>query len=199
MLKVRRRAAVLLSAGAVLLAGGITVAARSGGGSPERDVSYVGGNTSALYYLAGHRKPAPGFTGTALDGGTLKFSSYRDGKVVVLNFWGSWCVPCREEAPVLAAAAAAYRGAGVEFLGVDEQDSPPSALAFEKSFKVGYPSVNDSGGQVVLGFSQAVPISAIPDTLVIDTGGRIAGAIFGQASYRELSAVLNRVAGKEAP
>ncbi|MHB1432876.1 MAG: TlpA family protein disulfide reductase [Streptosporangiaceae bacterium] len=200
MLKVRRRATVLLSAaGAVLLAGGITVAARSGGGSPERDVSYVGGNTSALYYLAGHRKPAPGFTGTMLAGGTLKFSSYREGKVVVLNFWGSWCVPCRKEAPTLAAAAAAYRGLGVEFLGVDEQDAPASALAFEKSFKLGYPSVNDSGGQVVLGFSQAVPISAIPATLVIDTGGRIAGAILGQASYPELSTILNRVTGKEAP
>ncbi len=199
MLKVRRRATVLLSAaGAVLLAGGITVAARSGGG-PARDVSYVGGNTSALYYLAGHRKPAPGFTGTMLAGGTLKFSSYREGRVVVLNFWGSWCVPCRKEAPALAAAAAAYKSAGVEFLGVDEQDAPASALAFERSFKVGYPSVNDSGGQVVLGFSQAVPISAIPATLVIDPGGRIAGAILGQASYRELSTVLNRVTGKETP
>jgi len=198
MLKVRRRAAVLLSAaGAVLLAGGITVAARSGGG-PARDVSYVGGSPSAAYYPAGHRKPAPGFTGTTLAGGTLKFSSYRDGKVVVLNFWGSWCAPCRKEAPVLAAAAEAYRGAGVEFLGVDEQDNQASALAFEKSFKVGYPSVNDSGGQVVQGFSQAVPISAIPATLVIDTGGRIAGAIFGPASYQELSTVLNRVPGKEA-
>ena len=97
---------------------------------------------------------------------------------------------------MLAATAAAYAGAGVEFLGVDEQDSPASALAFEKGFKVGYPSVNDSGGQVVQAFSQAVPISAIPDTLVSDAGGRIAGAIFGQATYPELSAILNRVTGK---
>jgi len=75
---------------------------------------------------------------------------------------------------------------------------PARALAIEKSFKVGYPSVNDSGGQVVQGFSQAVPISAIPATLVIDPGGKSAGAIFGPASDREVSAVLDRVAGKEA-
>src|SRR2546430_8212178 len=67
-----------------------------------RDLTVTGVQTCAL----------PIFTGTTLTGSKLSFSSYR-GKVVVLNFWGSWCVPCREEAPILAAVAAKYRPSGV--------------------------------------------------------------------------------------
>jgi thiol-disulfide isomerase/thioredoxin len=197
MFRVRRRTAVTLAiTGAVLLGGGITAAVQAPGG-PAQDASYVSGSTSALYYPAGHRKPAPGFTGTTLAGGTLRFSSYRAGRVVVLNFWGSWCVPCREEAPALAAIAAKYKAAGVTFLGADEQDSPASALAFENSLRVPYPSVNDAGAQVAQVFSRVVPFSAVPDTLVIDPAGKIAGAVFGRASYSVLSTILSQVTGAE--
>ena len=86
----------------------------------------------ALYYAAGHRKLAPDFTGTTLTGTELTLSKYRDGDVLVLNFWGSWCVPCREETPMLAAMAAtdAKDGKKIKFLGVDEQDTPANAEAF---------------------------------------------------------------------
>jgi len=197
MLKVKRRTAVALAvAGAVLLAGGFTAATWSGGGGSTQEVSYIGGNTSAVYYAPGHRKLAPDFSGTTLTGAVLKASSYRDGKVLVLNFWGSWCSPCREETPMLAATAA--KDTDIKFLGVDEQDTPTNALAFDKSFGVEYPSINDSGAQVTLVFGSVVPISSTPTTLVIDSSGRVAGAIFGQASYSELSQILNRVTGKAA-
>lgn len=196
MLRVKRRTAVISAvAGAVLLAAGIGAATWSGGPS-TKDVSYIGGSTSAVYYAAGHRKAAPDFSGTTLTGSTLKFGSYRDGKVLVLNFWGSWCVPCREETPMLAAMAAKYTN--VKFLGVDEQDTPANALAFDKSFGVEYPSINDSSAQITLVFGGVVPISSTPTTLVIDANGRVAGVIFGQASYAELSEILNRVTGKAA-
>ena len=105
MLRARRRTVVLAAAvlAGVLLAVVLVTGWAGGGNSGVTD---VGGNASAMIYSAGHRPLAPEFTGTTLTGSKLSFSSYR-GQVVVLNFWGSWCAPCREEAPTLAVVAAA--------------------------------------------------------------------------------------------
>ena len=111
-------------------------------GSGKSGVTTVDGNASAVLYPAGHRPLAPEFTATTLTGSKLSFSSYR-GKVVVLNFWGSWCPPCRAEAPTLAVVAEQYQPAGVTFLGVDERDTTASAEAFTRNFGITYPSVND--------------------------------------------------------
>jgi thiol-disulfide isomerase/thioredoxin len=155
----------------------------------------VDGNTSAVLYTAGHRPVAPGFTGTTLTGSTLSFSSYR-GHVVVLNFWGSWCVPCREEASTLAAVADRYRPAGVSFLGVDVRDTTASAQAFVNQFHVGYPSVGDASSVITADFSDVVPIAGTPTTLVIDRTGHIAGAVFGTVTYSDLTAILAKVTAK---
>jgi thiol-disulfide isomerase/thioredoxin len=196
VLKLKRRTAVIVAvAGAVLVAGAATAATWSGGGTSSQDVSYIDGSTSAVYYAAGHRKLAPGFTGTTLTGSQLTLSKYRDGDVLVLNFWGSWCVPCREETPMLAAMAAtdAKEGKKIKFLGVDEQETPASAEAFDSSFGVTYPSIDDSGAEVTLDFSSVVPISSTPTTVVIDSTGRVAGVIFGASDYSELSALVDRI------
>ncbi len=189
-----RRAVVLAAAvitgallTAILLAGWAT--------SGNRSVTEVEGNPNAVLYAAGHRPLAPGFTATTLTGSRLSLSSYR-GRVVVLNFWGSWCVPCREEAPALAVAAQQYRSAGVAFLGVDVRDTTASAEAFARTFGITYPSVSDAGSQITLDFTSVVPIAGTPTTLVIDRTGRIAGAVFGAATYQELTAILDQVAGK---
>jgi peroxiredoxin len=194
--KAKRRLVVLAAtvlAGAalavVLLAGWAT-----GGNSGVTDVA---GSDSAVLYSAGHRPLAPDFTATTLTGSRLSFSSYR-GRVVVVNFWGSWCVPCREEAAALAVTAQQYAPAGVAFLGVDVRDTTASAEAFTRSFGITYPSVSDSGSQITLDFTAVVPIAGTPTTLVIDRTGHIAGAVFGQATYAELTAILGQVAGKAA-
>jgi thiol-disulfide isomerase/thioredoxin len=150
-----------------------------------------------VLYTAGHRPLAPDFTGTTLTGARLSFSSYR-GRVVVLNFWGSWCAPCRAEAPALAVTAKQYRSAGVDFLGVDVRDTAASALAFARNFGIGYPSVSDSSSVITLDFTAVVPIAGTPTTLVIDRTGHIAGAVFGTATYRELTDILAQVTGKAA-
>lgn len=194
MLRAKRRAAVMVAA---VLAGVLVVVAlvtgwTSFGGGGNSGVSYVDGNTSAVLYAPGHRAAAPDFTASTLTGSRLSFSSYR-GRVVLVNFWGSWCTPCRAEAPVLAAVAAKYRPAGVAFLGVDLRDSAASAQAFEHGFGISYPSVSDPSSVVTLDFSAKVPIAGTPTTLVIDRTGRIAGAVFGQADYSELTTLLAKV------
>ena len=146
-------------------------------------------------YPAGHRPLAPDFTATTLTGSPLSFASYR-GQVVVVNFWGSWCAPCRSEAPVLAVAAQQYRSAGVSFLGVDVRDTATSALAFTRNFGVSYPSVSDSGSQITLDFTSVVPIAGTPTTLVVDRTGHIAGAVFGTVTHQELADILTSVTGK---
>jgi thiol-disulfide isomerase/thioredoxin len=185
-----RRAAVLAAAvlAGALLAAALAAAFGGGGGG----VTEIGGDSSAVVYATGHRPLAPDFTGTTLTGSRLSFSAYR-GKVVVLNFWGSWCVPCREEAPTLAAVAAQYQPSGVSFLGVDVRDTTASAEAFARSFHVPYPSVTDSSSLITQDFTAVVPIAGTPTTLVIDRTGHVAGAVFGTATYPELTAILAKV------
>jgi thiol-disulfide isomerase/thioredoxin len=189
-----RRTVVLAAAvlaGVLLIV--VFVAGWAGGGSS--DVTDIDGSQNAVLYPAGHRPAAPDFTGTTLTGAPLSFSSYR-GQVVVLNFWGSWCVPCREEASTLAAVAALYRSSGVAFIGVDVRDTTASAEAFVRSFGVTYPSVTDASSTITADFTSVVPIAATPTTLVIDRTGHIAGAVFGSATYPELTTILAKVTGK---
>ena len=157
--------------------------------------SEVDGNQDAVLYSAGHRPLAPDFTATTLTGSRLNFASYR-GQVVVVNFWGSWCVPCRSEASTLGDLAIQYRPAGVSFLGIDVRDTTASADAFVQAFHVGYPSVNDASSAVTLQFSSVVPIAGTPTTLVIDRTGHIAGAVFGSVTYPELETILTSVTKK---
>ena len=193
VLRVRRRTVVVAAAvlAGVLLAVALVVG-RAGGGN--NGVTNVDGNANAVVYAAGHRPLAPRFTATTLTGSRLSFSSYR-GKVVVLNFWGSWCVPCREEASTLSAVAARYQPSGVSFLGVDVRDTAASAEAFARSFHVPYPSVSDPGSVITQDFTAAVPIAGTPTTLVIDRTGHVAGAVFGAVTYPELTAILAKVTG----
>jgi len=193
-LRAGRRTVVLAAA---VLAGVLLAAVLLTGwaGSGTSGVTEVGGSASAVVYTAGHRPLAPEFTGTTLTGSKLSFSAYR-GKVVVLNFWGSWCVPCREEAPALSAVASRYQPSGVSFLGVDVRDTAASAQAFARSFHITYPSVSDPGSVITLDFTARVPIAGTPTTLVIDRTGHIAGAVFGPVTYPELTAILAQVTGK---
>jgi peroxiredoxin len=167
----------------------LAVTAFSGGGD---GVTYVDGNTNAVLYGSGHRSVAPAFSGTTLTGTQLSSSAYR-GKVVVVNFWGSWCVPCRSEAATLAVVAEQYRSKGVSFVGIDVRDNTSSAVAFTTSHDVSYPSISDPGSTITLNFSTVVPLSSTPTTVVIDKTGHVAGAVFGQATYGELTAMLSKV------
>lgn len=155
-------------------------------------VNFVAGDGTSAYFKAGSRPAAPAVSGTTLAGSRLSLSSYR-GKVVVINFWGSWCAPCRSEAPTLAVLSQQYWSKGVQFVGIDIRDSPASAEAFVQNFGISYPSLNDPADEIALAFRGTVPPAAIPSTLVIDRSGRIAGRVIGAASYASLGSILGKV------
>jgi peroxiredoxin len=181
----KRRTVVVVTAVIVVLLGGALAATLLTSGSSGS----VDNNT--VEYTAGHRPLAPDFTATSLAGTPIRMSSYR-GKVLVLNFWGSWCAPCRGEAETLEVAYQHYRAQGVDFLGDDVGDTPASALTFIHSQGISYPSVNDPGWAVVQRFSAAAPVSYTPTTVVIDKTGHVVGMALGTVSTGELTTLLHQ-------
>jgi thiol-disulfide isomerase/thioredoxin len=159
--------------------------------------SFVGHSYESTFYKVGQRPVAPAVSGTTVTGQRLNLDTYK-GKTVVLNFWGSWCDPCRAEAPALGQLARQLQPDGVRFVGVDIRDEPDAALAFMQNFNVSYPSLNDPNDQIALEFQSTVPPAAIPTTLIIDRSGRIAARIVGASSYRELKDLVAEVAGLKA-
>ncbi|TAL15214.1 MAG: TlpA family protein disulfide reductase [Frankiales bacterium] len=132
----------------------------------------------------GDRPPAPDLSGTTLDGERLDVADYR-GKVVVLNFWASWCPPCRAEAPNLIEVAEQTEADGVQFIGVNVKNAKDEALAFERKQGVPYPSLHDQPGVLLTRFRKLVP-QVPPTTLLLDREGRIAGRFIGGVTTREL-------------
>jgi cytochrome c biogenesis protein CcmG, thiol:disulfide interchange protein DsbE len=132
--------------------------------------------------------PAPALAGQTLDGSTASLAAL-EGNVAVVNFWATWCRPCREEQPELERVHREYRDRGVTFLGVDERDDPAAARAWVKEFHVTYPSIVDEPGAWADDFG----LFGYPDTFVVDTNGTIRWAIYGQTSASRLREVLDRV------
>lgn len=117
----------------------------------------------------------------AVDDGRVSLVELR-GYPVVLNFWASWCIPCKEEAPYFAAAARAHRGK-VVFLGLDVQDLVPDARKFLRDLDVPYVSVRDGGPKSY----SAYGLTGVPETYFIDARGRAVGHAVGAVSRRELN------------
>ena len=140
-------------------------------------------------YPMGERDPAPELEGTTLDGDAFALADWA-GEVVVINVWGSWCVPCRTETPELVRLANEYADRGVRFLGINIRDNPAAAGSFEDRFKVPYPSLEDPNGQLLLSFRDVVPTSVVPSTVVIDRRGDVAARIIGPVTYPMMKGLL---------
>lgn len=141
---------------------------------------------------APEREPAPPFSGEAVRPGEGPVSSALfSGTVGIVNFWGSWCGPCRREQPLLERLWKEYRPRGVRFVGVNtRRDARANAIAFLDEFGVTYPSVYDPDSRIAFSFG----VRVMPATYVIDRDGRIAaftiGAFRTEADLRRLLDVV---------
>jgi peroxiredoxin len=133
------------------------------------------------------RNPAPDLSGTTIDKAVPFSLAAEKGHVVVINFWASWCDPCRDEAPALQQIYDDFTAKGVRMIGVSfHGDSKTAAEAFLKGHDVPYDSLSDPDSKWVLAFKGKVSIEAPPMTLVIDKQGKIADVIDGVVVYSQL-------------
>lgn len=138
----------------------------------------------------GQRPPAPDSTRTLplLDAhGVASLASYR-GRVVVLNFWASWCEPCQAEAPLLEQAESRLSRENGTVLGVTYLDASPDSRGFVRRYRLSYPNLRDDNGD----FAHSYGTDQLPETFVIDRHGRIAAISRGQISQAFLDRAISR-------
>jgi len=131
---------------------------------------------------------APDFRLTTFEGETWRMADLQ-GRVVVVNFWASWCEPCEEEAAVLQRVYREYADAGVVFLGVNYADTRPEALAYLERFEITYPNGPDVGTRI----AQAFRIRGVPETYIISAAGTVASVKIGPyGAAAELESAIDR-------
>jgi cytochrome c biogenesis protein CcmG/thiol:disulfide interchange protein DsbE len=131
---------------------------------------------------------APDFTIALFSGGRFHLAEQR-GRVVVINFWASWCPPCREEAPVLERAWRRYRDRGVSFIGIALWDREEDARVFLREFDVSYPNGLNIGGTTAIDYG----VTGIPETFVIRPDGTMARHWIGPLTEAQVSAFIEEL------
>jgi DsbE subfamily thiol:disulfide oxidoreductase len=171
-----RKRLLLLVPATLVVAGGIVAAAISlRGPSSSNNAIEVSGQMPALDLAT-------------LQGGRVSPSIYQ-GKVVVVNFWASWCGPCRREQPGLERLWREYRDRGVQFIGADFNDDRAAGLAYLDEFGVTYPSVSDPTGSLAFRFGMLAP----PTTFVVDHEGRLRYHLLGAQAEETLRTYIEEV------
>ena len=181
---------------AVLLAStGLTACSDDVGSSG--DAGFVSGKGVITRLAVDDRKEPGEVAGETLEGEPISLEDFA-GKTVVVNVWGSWCAPCRAEAPDLVAASEELAADDVEFLGINSRDlDRAAAQAFQRRFEVPYPSIYDQQGKTLLAFRGTLSPNAIPSTVVIDAEGRVAASVIGEVSRSTLVGLVEDVMAGE--
>ncbi|MBU4214881.1 MAG: TlpA family protein disulfide reductase [Actinobacteria bacterium] len=188
MTGVRVVAAAVLTIG--LLAGCSVGSTPSGAGTgAATQDGYTSTDGTTTTWAVGHRTGPLQVTGTDFDGQAQDTASWL-GDVVVVNTWYAGCPPCRAEAADLAAVARDFAERGVHVLGINSVDDAGSAQAFQRSFEVPYPSVQDTGGTAVAALQGVIPVNATPTTVVLDREGRVYARILGAVDAGTLRALV---------
>jgi cytochrome c biogenesis protein CcmG, thiol:disulfide interchange protein DsbE len=136
--------------------------------------------------------PAPAFEASRLgEAGTLSLADIH-GRPLVLNFWASWCAPCRDEAEILEKAYDTF-GGDIAFVGVDIRDAVSDALAFQKEFDVSYPSVRDEDQSIYSDYG----LTGQPETFFIDADGTVVEHVAGPLSEEQLFQILDVLVSRD--
>ncbi len=176
-----RRAAVALGLAAALLLAACT---------PTQDYAnpgYVSGDGTVTEWAPADRSDAVEVAGTTYAGDELSLADLR-GEVVVVTTWYAACPPCRAEAPRLVAIDARD---GVRVVGINSRDDAGAAQAFQRTFDVTFPSIDDADGRAIASLQGLVALNAVPTTLVLDRDGRVAARIIGLADAAVLGAIVD--------
>ncbi|RII22143.1 Thiol-disulfide oxidoreductase ResA [Streptomyces sp. YIM 130001] len=193
MSKGRAPRRTLLAVGTALSALALAACSSDGGTQGgSGGTNFVVGKDGVSNAAKGERAEAPRLKGEGLDGKQLDLADYK-GKVVVLNVWGSWCAPCRAEAPYLAKVAKATKDKGVEFVGINTRDpNKQPAIEFENDFDVEYPSFYDPAGKLMLRFPNGtMSPKGIPSTVVVDREGKIAARALQALDDKQLHKMID--------
>jgi cytochrome c biogenesis protein CcmG/thiol:disulfide interchange protein DsbE len=137
---------------------------------------------------------APDFTLYTFDDEEIRLSELQ-GQVVVINFWASWCPPCRDEAPYLESTWRRYKDQGVVFLGIDYVDTDAEALAYLAEFDITYPNGPDIGTRI----AQAYRIQGVPETFFVGRDGTLRGVKVGPLAPPELEEMIIELLAEEYP
>lgn len=183
---------------AVLLGGGVAGCA-TGSDADVQGSQYTfvspGGKTE-IFYDDAHRQAVPDLSGPSLTepNRQIDLDGY-DGKVVVINIWGSWCGPCRNEAPELAQLYDQTRASGVQVVGIDVRDDQSAALDFVRDNHIDYPSIFDPPGRTLLALKN-YPRSVVPSTIVLDRQHRVAAVYLQEVHAGDLLPEIQRLAAE---
>ncbi|NKR10637.1 MULTISPECIES: TlpA disulfide reductase family protein [unclassified Paenarthrobacter] len=151
--------------------------------------NYIAGDGSVQEYAEESRSAPVAFESNLYDGTPVRSTDW-SGAVTVLNFWYAACAPCRVEAPHLESLHQEFAPQGVKFYGINVRDEKPTAEAFERTFGITYPSLQDKDGKVLLAMTRFVPPQAVPTTLVLDKRRRVAARILGGLDKSTLKALI---------
>jgi thiol-disulfide isomerase/thioredoxin len=175
---------------ALLAAALVVLSACSSSGASGSTFHFTGAQSAPHVIAAADRKPAPDFTGSLLDGGTYDLKKDA-GKVTVVNFWGTWCGPCRIETPQFGQMYQAYRSKGVAFVGIDvKEPGKDQPRAFVKQYDIRYPIVYDEVGETAVRLGD-IPTQAMPFTVVLDKHHRVAGVYVVRMAPSDLEPILH--------
>ena len=166
----------------VVAAAAVVLVVRAGGGgkglAPEAGTGQVATVAAGVTVVPeAQRRPLPAFSGQTLDDQQIDLAALR-GRPLVLNFWASWCGPCRAEQKGLELASRTLAGRDVRMVGVNIRDDRGAAASYLQEFRVGYPSLFDRPALLSARLGALGP-QAPPYTLVVDAKGRVAARVFG--------------------
>ena len=154
------------------------------------DFRFVSGTSKGKLIDVAKRTQAGAFSGDGLSGGTINLADYA-GKIVVINFWATWCGPCTVETPQFDSVYRTVKDKGVQFVGIDTKEtSRDSARAVVTDNKITYPMMWDEQGKTAVALGK-IPAQALPFTVLLDKQHRVAAVYLSSLSAKDLQPVLN--------